>query len=170
MEEPFKYYGKVNIDSFVEKLKGLNWDSYQYRQKTFHVHSKTKTVPLLWNEKPDHDNITMHPEYNKFEKELFKIQSTCLPPGQIHTAILINLPAKQDIPRHKDAAPHFKLYKRIHVPIITNPKCLFTVGSKTIHMKPGELWEIDNDNQFHDVINGGEEDRVHLLIDYYIEK
>ena len=167
MVTPFTFYGEINVDSIVKKLEGLDWDLYQFRQKTFGVHSGTKTVPLLWNEKPNHENITIHPEYQKFENDLFSIQAL-LPPGNVHTAILINLPAGRTIPMHVDAAPHFKLYKRIHVPIVTNPKCFFTVGLETIHMKPGEMWEIDNDNQRHGVSNCGDQDRVHLLIDYFV--
>jgi quercetin dioxygenase-like cupin family protein len=122
----------------------------------------------LWNEVPDHEKIVEHPHFKKFEADLFEIQALQLPPGEIHTAILIKLPAGASIPTHRDAAPHFKLYRRIHLPIVTNPKCLFTVGNQTIHMKAGELWEIDNDTQLHSVVNGGSEDRVHLLIDYFV--
>ena len=164
----FTFYGKIDVTSILEKLSNLDWDEYDFRQRTFKVHSHTKTVPLLWNEVPDHENIVEHPHYKTFEKDLFEIQAKCLPPGRIHTAILIKLPAGAVIPTHRDAAPHFKLYRRIHVPIVTNPQCLFTVGSKTIHMKTGELWEIENDTQLHGVVNGGTEDRVHLLIDYFV--
>ena len=97
---------------------------------------------------------------------LFKPDIDALGLGSgIHTAILIKLPAGKSIPTHIDAAPHFKLYKRIHIPIITNPQCLFTVGGETIHMKCGEMWEINNDTKPHSVHNKGAEDRVHLLVD-----
>jgi len=164
MIEPFTLWGNtVDVDAIEKKLTGLDWDKYTFRQKTFSVHSNTKTIPLLWNEKPNHDVIVKHPHYTLFEQELSEIQ-TKFPPGRLHTAILINLPAGLSIPTHRDAAQHFKLYNRIHIPIITNPKCLFTVGGETIHMKAGELWEI-NKHQVHSVENNGEEDRIHLIID-----
>jgi quercetin dioxygenase-like cupin family protein len=157
----FTFYGKVDVTSILEKLSDLDWDEYDFRQRAFRV-------PLLWNEVPDHEKIVEHTHFKKFEADLFEIQALQLPPGEIHTAILIKLPAGASIPTHRDAAPHFKLYRRIHLPIVTNPKCLFTVGNQTIHMKAGELWEIDNDTQPHSVVNGGSEDRVHLLIDYFV--
>ena len=37
-------------------------------------------------------------------------------------------------------------------------------------MKPGEIWEINNDLKPHSVKNDGDDDRIHLLIDYRINK
>lgn len=163
----FTYYGHIDVSSIFKKLSNLDWDEYDFRQKTFDFHSQTKTVPLLWNEVvTDHLNIIQHPHFKTFEQDLFEIQNV-LPPGRMHVAILINLPAGCIIPMHIDGAVHFKLYKRIHIPIMTNPDCLFTVGSETIHMKTGEIWEINNHNEFHEVVNRGKSDRVHLLIDYF---
>jgi hypothetical protein len=36
-------------------------------------------------------------------------------------------------------------------------------------MKEGEIWEVNNDKKKHSVHNNGDEDRVHLLIDW-VEK
>ena len=104
-----------------------------------------------------------HQWYTHFKDDLDKIALQLK--AHIHTALLIKLPAGRSIQPHVDAAPHFKLYHRIHIPNVTNPKCLFTVGDETIHMKRGEMWEIDNDGKRHGVVNHGSEDRVHLLID-----
>jgi len=119
-------------------------------------------VPLLWNEVPSPKEVS-HKWYPHFMDELEQIEKVLQ--KSIHTAILIKLPAGRSIPTHIDAAPHFKLYHRIHIPIITNPYCFFTVGNQQKHLKRGEMWEIDNDNQRHSVINNGADDRVHLLID-----
>ena len=87
----------------------------------------------------------------------------------IQSAILINLPAGKSIPRHIDTHSFFKKFSRIHIPIITNEKCYFTVGDETKNLKVGEIWEINNDNQFHSVYNSGLTDRIHLLIDVYFK-
>ena len=34
------------------------------------------------------------------------------------------------------------------------------------NLKEGEIWEISNVNKMHSVRNGGQKNRVHLLIDY----
>jgi len=160
--QPFTYIGKTDVP---ELPPGLDWDNYTYRQKTYRVHSQTKTIPLIWDEKLQGE-IIYHSEYPYFKEFL---QSLPLGKGYLQSAILINLPAGKSIPLHIDAAPFFKKFKRIHIPLITNKDCLFTVGEETRHLKQGEIWEIDNDNQHHSVVNGGTTDRIHLLIDFYQE-
>ena len=29
----FNYYGKINVDSIIEKLQHVDWDLYKYRQQ-----------------------------------------------------------------------------------------------------------------------------------------
>lgn len=58
---------------------------------------------------------------------------------------------------------------RIHLPIKTNPKVDFTVwdyrgAERTVNMKKGELWYLDI-RKPHRAINGGDEERIHLVID-----
>jgi hypothetical protein len=89
--------------------------------------------------------------------------------GKIEIALLINLPKNKKILPHIDSGnEHFFKTKRIHVPITTNDKCNFIVGDEIVQMKQGEIWEIDNANKVHSVINNGDTDRIHLLIDYKI--
>jgi hypothetical protein len=33
-------------------------------------------------------------------------------------------------------------------------------------MKVGEIWEMNNDKLSHSVVNDGDEDRIHLIIDW----
>ena len=136
------------------KLQKLDWDSYTFRQKNYDVHRATKTVQLVWK------GEKISNEYDEY------LQTLPLGPGTVYNALLIKLPAGKSIPSHVDSAQFFKKYHRIHVAIETNPQCLFTVGEETIHMKPFEIWEIDNDSKLHSVTNGGTTDRVHLMIDF----
>ena len=157
--QPFTYLGKVNTP---ELPNNLDWERYTYRQDTHKVHRQTKTIPLIWDQSLKGE-VIHHPDYPSFKDFL---ESLPLGKGYIQSAILINLPAGKNIPRHIDAAPFFKRFRRIHIPLITNEKCFFTVGDRTRHLKQGEIWEIDNDNCYHSVINGGDTDRIHLLIDF----
>ena len=91
--------------------------------------------------------------------------------GHIEVALLVNLPKNKKILPHTDSGDiHFFKTKRIHIPIITNDKCNFIVGDEMVQMKSGEIWEIDNANKVHSVNNDGDTDRIHLLIDYQINK
>jgi hypothetical protein len=159
----FTLWGNVDVPQLP---LDLDWERYTFRQRFHKVHSQTKTVPLIWDERLKGE-IIYHPDYNHFKPFL---ESLPLGKGYIQSAILINLPAGKSIPTHVDNAPFFKRFHRLHIPLITNKDCLFTVGSETRHLQQGEIWEIDNDNQPHSVVNRGSTDRIHLLIDFFREK
>jgi hypothetical protein len=62
---------------------------------------------------------------------------------------------------------------RIHFPIKTNDKVLFNVWDtkgrpQKIHMKKGECWFLDT-RKAHMAINGGDEERIHLVVDIETE-
>jgi hypothetical protein len=53
---------------------------------------------------------------------------------------------------------------RIHVPVRTNPAVEFRVDDRLVTMREGDSWFVDV--RFpHEVINRGDSDRVHLVID-----
>ena len=69
----------------------------------------------------------------------------------------------------KEAGINDGQWARLHFPLITNDKVIFTQwntdGSKTkAHMRVGELWYLDM-RKPHTAVNFGEEDRYHLIID-----
>ena len=77
---------------------------------------------------------------------------------------LMGLAAGGEVPRHIDTHYYWRTHWRIHVPVITNPKVLFTCGDETVHMAAGECWLFDS-FQWHRVENGGTEQRIHLVLD-----
>jgi len=77
---------------------------------------------------------------------------------------LMGLGAGAEVPFHVDAHYHWRTHVRIHIPVITDPKVLFTCGDETVHMAPGECWLFDS-FRFHRVENGWTERRVHLVLD-----
>ena len=157
---PFTLWGTAEVPQLPPDL---DWERYTFRQRVHKVHSQTKTVPLIWDERLKGE-IIYHEDYNHFKPFL---ESLPLGKGYIQSAILINLPAGASIPTHVDSALFFKRFHRLHIPLVTNERCFFTVGNETRHLQQGEIWEIDNDNQFHSVENGGSTDRIHLLIDFH---
>lgn len=77
---------------------------------------------------------------------------------------LMGLGPGQGVPEHIDINYYWRTHVRVHIPIITNPDVMFTVGGETVTMAPGECWVIDT-FQSHQVHNGGSEQRVHLVLD-----
>lgn len=164
------HYDVSEIQRIIDSSK-LDWGDYDFRQRRFTDHSETKTIPLIWSEK--FDGIQKWKPFDFFESEILainKILGTHLDPkGELITAILINLPAGKSIRRHRDAnytGQRFNLCNRLHLPIKTNPLCIFEIDGEEKNLKEGELWEISNVKKLHSVRNGGGTDRIHLLLDW----
>lgn len=53
---------------------------------------------------------------------------------------------------------------RVHVPLTTNDAVEFVLAGERVDMAPGEAWYLDF-NRPHSVINRGDVDRIHLVVD-----
>jgi hypothetical protein len=58
---------------------------------------------------------------------------------------------------------------RLHIPIVTNDKVVFTVDGKNIQMKAGRLYYV-NFSKKHYVRNDGTEARTHLVLDLKVNE
>lgn len=175
INQPFEFYGKFNVENIKNILhsRNLDWDIFDLRQRACTDMVHTKTIPIIYDE--NFFSTNYEPVYTEnfqlFEEELSKISELILTKtkqrGYLLRAILVKLLKKNSIPSHVDTANEtFRYCRRIHIPIITNENCFFTVGNMTINMKEGEVWEMNNDKLAHSVVNDGEEDRIHLIIDW----
>jgi hypothetical protein len=89
-------------------------------------------------------------------------------PMPLRTVRLMRLGARSSILEHKDEYLGYEDGQvRFHIPIVTSPLVEFVVGGQRIDMKPGEAWYIDF-NHPHSVRNRADIDRVHLVIDGYV--
>jgi Flp pilus assembly protein TadD len=115
-------------------------------------------------EKPEYREL-----YYEFEDELKPlidhIAAYYQDNGFVVRLIFAKLLAGGVIPKHADGGYSLLNCHRVHIPIITNEKNIFVVNGEEKIMQPGELWEINNE-LVHTVENRGEEDRVHLIIDW----
>lgn len=78
----------------------------------------------------------------------------------------MKLNANGEIGQHKDVfvGESNKKVTRYHIPIVTNPKVIFSVDYKPYHLQEGELYRVDI-TMMHSVKNSGETDRIHLVFD-----
>lgn len=83
----------------------------------------------------------------------------------VRSVRLLRLGAGAEIKEHRDygLGPR-EGEARLHVPIVTNPSVAFWVRNRRVDMAPGDIWYLDL-GQPHRVRNGGETDRIHLVID-----
>ena len=123
---------------------------------------------VYWT-KPDHsgkesarDKIldeTLYTEFVKdFEhtyfKEVYEKLSSKFKLGRVR--ILLK-EARSTLSWHRDPEP------RLHVPIITNPGCMMVIENVAKHLPADGSVYITNNLKYHNVFNGGEENRVHLV-------
>lgn len=67
---------------------------------------------------------------------------------------------------HRDNNVAAKWPHKIHVPLVTNDKVRFFIDEVPYHLPQGEAVEVSN-MALHAVHNGGDEDRIHLIFEYY---
>ena len=174
LNETFLFHGKIDVEPIIKIIKNnnLDWDEFIDRKLKYIVHSNTKTIPIIFDKSLNFDSFKIHLTnlHSLFKDEISKleniIQKNTNEDGKIMRAILVNLPTKKSIPSHVDTGLTLVDCRRIHIPIQTNENCFFTVGDEKKNLKLGELWEINNDKKKHSVDNFGDNDRIHLIVDW----
>jgi hypothetical protein len=175
IDTPFKYYGNFNTIGFNSILMNndFDWDEWDFRRKRFHMLYQTQTIPLLFDETWHFTHVQKHKHYSLFETEIDKLTNHFKSvifngDGYFLSALLVRLLSGNDIKHHIDNSIHYQtsLFTRIHIPISTNEKCIFTVGDESKNLKTGELWQINYTQMYHSVTNQGDTDRIHLILDW----
>ena len=178
--------GDIDVTRFAQqaaKITDADWTADAFRQKTYEVHKQTQTIRLIMDEDGRHRDPTYHPSYEIYKELVDPIETFIRRQfeqtlkakrlrkkhgrGYFIRMILVKLLANGSIPHHVDQGETLSKSHRMHLPVITNEQNLFSVGDTEMHMKAGELWEINNRRE-HGVVNSGSEDRIHLIIDYVL--
>ena len=163
----------------IDKLPEEAWDGKTDRNK-FSVHTMVKVVPIRWTfDSLKRKKITRLKnnewydvlEFTNIENELQKIYEKYYGAGFIDTIILALMPGNHTLIPPKDNGYSLMRTHRTHIPLITNKDVLFKVGEKVAsseskHMNVGEIWEINN-ARIHEVNNNGNDDRIHMIVNYY---
>ena len=154
-----------------EKVMQITDDAWAEsdRSERYEVHRQTETVMLIKflggiSIKPE-----IQPLYAEFEEQLQPVLDHIAryyqDNGFVLRILLAKLTAGGKIDEHVDSGYSLLNVHRIHIPIITNEDVDFYVGGTRKQMLAGEFWEIDN-VQKHAVENNGDEDRVHMIVDW----
>jgi hypothetical protein len=77
---------------------------------------------------------------------------------------MVHVPHR-DYVEFKGATPSSQPAHRLHMPLITNPACLFTEDNLVYRMKVGEVWFLDVTRE-HGSAALTDEVRIHLIIDF----
>lgn len=183
----FFHIGNLEIGEFkglVLDLTEDQWNNFSVRQKRYEVHQHTQTIGLVYDPDFRHTHPTRLPTLQQFEtvirpalcmtadhfeetetgQKLIKENGL----GYFVRASLVKLKAGHGIAEHQDLNFSLTHSHRVHLPLITNDSVHFVVGGESINMREGQLFEINN-RRMHSVQNDGDEDRVHLILDYVLK-
>jgi quercetin dioxygenase-like cupin family protein len=169
----FLFIGNMPLfDELLDEVMSLtqkDWLSYKERKAAGGAAAEnTDTIPLIYDLKHRINSEILHKDHERFSRyidDAVEVVIKKLGEVKVKQAMLTNLKAGTVIPRHRDRGPITAKTHRIHVPVITNTKCIFSVGDESKNLDAGQIWIIDNVNRYHSVENKGETDRVHLIID-----
>lgn len=85
---------------------------------------------------------------------------------------IFRLPSENALPAHQDG-PVFNFESgkviRLHIPIITSPSVQFIINNKAYRLAAGKMY-FTNVSLTHSVINNGNFERIHLIIDVHANK
>ncbi len=182
----FLEIGRVDPEPLRELVTAISddeWHSDPFRQKRYEVHRDTQTVPLVFDPDFRHSHPTRLPRLQQFEPALRAILGLVADHfeesefgrslieqfglGYFVRATLVRLVAGGSIAAHTDNNFSLVHSHRVHVPIVTDPDVLFTVGSETRNLEAGHVYEINN-RRMHSVANNSDTNRVHLILDFVL--
>ena len=168
----FRRYGQLDESALrlcVEQQSEDAWRADQFRQEKFAVHKDTETLYLIYDQDFRHANPTKLALFDKFSAALQpffdKISEPLGSNGWVARCIIARLCGGGRVNLHQDHGFSLERARRFHIPIMTNRDVHFIVGEETVHMKPGEIWEINNARR-HGVVNFGVTPRMHLILDW----
>lgn len=188
MNFPGNYFhiGDLETEELRALVAGLSedeWNRFPAARRRVEAHPQTQLIGLAYDPDFRHSHPTRLPLLAEFEEALkpalwmtsdhFEDTASARRltaehgRGYFIRAALVRLPAGSQIASHRDMNFSLAHSHRVHLPIVTNDEVWFTVGNETFHMGEGQLTEINN-RRVHSVVNGGDTDRVHLVLDFVL--
>lgn len=142
-----------------------DWVEYINRKSGIAAEN-SQTIPLLYD--PRQSAVIEHARYQQFKhhiERVYEITAQHLRCSAIRQAMFARMMPHTNIPKHRDKGPMTAKCHRVHVPVLTNSQCIFSVDTETRHLPKGTIWVIDNVGKYHSVSNEGDVARIHLIID-----
>lgn len=171
----YRILGEFDVSEIAREISSVDpkvWDLDPTRQNMHGgkgTHKETKSIfmsslPLIWQ--GEHYNLQKHFVSEKLNRLTYEIADKLenILQGKLGRSLYIVLPAKKEIPLHRDGGYYLLSVHRCHIPIITNDSVEFYLNGDVINMKAGVCHEINNARD-HAVRNNGETDRIHLVMD-----
>lgn len=180
------------IEQIAAKLENLNikfqnhysnynkkksWSAISLRGYTPDIMRIEKPVEMSKKWKEEHKDEEFYLQDTFLRQEFPEVEEllSFLGDAELHRIRFMRLtPGGGELTRHTDQVDpdsglNINNLSRLHFPIRTNSKVKFGVweptgNKKEVNMKVGECWVLDT-RKPHTVINEGDEDRIHLVVD-----
>ena len=173
--------GTADISALQQKLKGMTEDMWEDSMQRSHgnatltraAHDRLGIRKIVFIFSDDILTTVMrHPWWKTWQNELRPIfESVNINPNRLIRCMLARIPPKTHIGVHHDTGRWTTLSHRMHIPIFTNVnKVVFRSGNNVETMErfafqEGECFELNNRAK-HQVYNGWDQHRVHLIFDW----
>jgi len=161
--------------------KGKSWSALSLRGYTADPSFITKPSEMNAAWKKDHETLDFYLQDSVLYDLFPEVRELIAPYGDdVHRVRLMLLkPKTGELSRHTDqvdpdSGGSIGKLSRLHFPIVTNDKVLFTSWDTdgvehNVKMDVGECWFLDT-RKPHKAVNFGDEDRIHLVVDIVTEK
>jgi hypothetical protein len=146
------------------------WKANQYRQQAYEVHTHTESLVMIFCDGWPEIKVTKEPAWDALKETAVPLMRHIIDSfypagGTVIRAMAAKLKAGGIISPHRDTHQSFIHSHRIHIPITTNAGVRFMINGRPHRFKPGNAYEINN-QQNHSVMNSGKEDRITFIFDY----
>lgn len=164
------HFDVPRMQADLERLESGEWLEHFVKQN---FDGDWSIIPLRGPAGATHPVMMMYsdPSCEHFADTPFLVRCGYFPevlagfPFPLDAVRLMKLTPGSVIKEHRDHDLAFESGAvRIHVPVTTNPAVDFRLNGSRLDLREGTTWYLRLSDP-HSVVNGGEEDRVHLVID-----
>ena len=172
----FRPLGDVDIADLRERVLAIPeavWDAenatkpnkFDALSSTRHIVFRFVSSPLHWTQSYD------RPIWSAWREPVMRVIDQAIAPygyarPMFPRIMLARMAPGGLIHPHVDANPAARWPHKIHVPLTTNPQCVFLAGGEWRHLPAGGAVEVNN-MDMHAVRNDGDEDRIHLIFELF---
>lgn len=183
----FRRIGSANtepVKALVEVIDAEQWDSDTLRQRWHETSRDVRTIALVHDDDFRHTQPTRHPMLKVFEAVIRPVLAVTADyydsstlgraltekngAGYFVRANLVCVSPGGVIPERRDDGFSLTHAHCVHVPIVTSDAVSFAVGSETLNIPTGEIYEINN-RRAYALRNDGDVAAVHLALDYVLK-
>jgi hypothetical protein len=163
----------TELSALTKSLPDSLWEiENQRKENNFSVFHHTQHIIFRFTPR-NHDPLDYYsnPIWDVWKSRLIPLMDA-ITEQYAHTdrryskVMLARLLAGGEIDMHYDGAGSNLLTHKVHVPLQTNPKALFTIENSTRHLPMGCAVEVNNIAR-HGVVNRGEAHRIHLIFEHF---